>query len=323
MRRPIYVLATIAVAAIGGASAWFVLGGSEAKARCVNPDWIAFIRNTDVGTDIYRVRPDGSELTQVTFDGAAKNGVDWSPDCSQLVYSVGSHTRNDIWLVDFEGTRTTKITDGPGANEFPAWSPKGDLIAFSSDRTGSPELYTMRPDGSGVRRLTTNLLDFAAIADWSADGTTLALSGGSAAERSLILIDEDGSNVRYLSLPGSACCPSWAPAGSEIAIGFASGLFEEIFITDSEGALLQKVTKAEAESPLVQYQDFYPSWSPDSSRLVYSSILYPELQVSDGSTEGGVDDFSYELFVVDRDGRGKTQITFDGGTNIMARWSPP
>ena len=46
---------------------------------------------------------------------------------------------------------TTSFNDN-----FPAWSPTGDLIAFASDRDGPTfEIYTIRPDGSELRRITT------------------------------------------------------------------------------------------------------------------------------------------------------------------------
>jgi WD40-like Beta Propeller Repeat len=71
------------------------------------------------------------------------------------------------------------IADADGRNErplvphgydnFPKWQPHGDRILFTSDRDGRFELYTMRPDGSDVKRLT-NAEGSSAHSSWSPDG---------------------------------------------------------------------------------------------------------------------------------------------------------
>ena len=47
----------------------------------------------------------------------------------------------------------TKLT--PGSDNFPAWSPNGDLIAFTRFSEDDYDIYTIRPDGTGLKRLTT------------------------------------------------------------------------------------------------------------------------------------------------------------------------
>ena len=47
-----------------------------------------------------------------------------------------------------------KLTNNAGNNEHPTWSPDGKLIAFSSNRSGTYQIYIMRKDGSNVTRIT-------------------------------------------------------------------------------------------------------------------------------------------------------------------------
>jgi WD40 repeat protein len=55
-----------------------------------------------------------------------------------------------------DGTDVRRLTDSPGLDEGPVWSPDGTKISFSSDRDGQQEIYVMNADGSDQRRLTDN-----------------------------------------------------------------------------------------------------------------------------------------------------------------------
>jgi Tol biopolymer transport system component len=55
--------------------------------------------------------------------------------------------------------KTVPLTDGSHYDNFPAWSPKGDVIMFISDPAGAFQLFTVRTDGTGVRQLTGMVLE--------------------------------------------------------------------------------------------------------------------------------------------------------------------
>jgi len=71
----------------------------------------------------------------------------------------------NVWILDFETRALRNVTNDPAGDFRPFWSPDGQSIAFSSDRDSkkpmftfamlqSTELYVVRPEGSGVRRVT-------------------------------------------------------------------------------------------------------------------------------------------------------------------------
>jgi TolB protein len=60
----------------------------------------------------------------------------------------------NIYTCDINGSDIIQLTSNAGNNEKPSWSPDGSLIVFSSDRTGSNQIYIMRRDGGGVTRIT-------------------------------------------------------------------------------------------------------------------------------------------------------------------------
>ena len=71
-----------------------------------------------------------------------------------------------------------------GYDNFPLWSPRGDLIMFSRQAEGDYEIYTIKPDGTGVKRLTHSRGNDAHMA-WSPDG-----------EHIVVRVDADGVQGR-------------------------------------------------------------------------------------------------------------------------------
>ncbi len=70
--------------------------------------------------------------------------------------------------MDIETKQVTPIASG--YDNFPLWSPRGDLIMFSRQDKGDYEIWTIRPDGSGLKQLTHTPGNDAHMA-WSPDGT--------------------------------------------------------------------------------------------------------------------------------------------------------
>ena len=121
--------------------------------------------------------------------------------------------------------RDTPLTSGPQTDNFPAWSPKGDLILFTSDRDGDWELYTIRPDGRDLKRLTSSPGNDA-HATWSLDGEWIAFAsarggfkdempvgeGGGQGAGDIFVMRWDGSDVRQLTDDAfEEATPAFAP----------------------------------------------------------------------------------------------------------------
>ena len=61
----------------------------------------------------------------------------------------------DVYVIDVDGSGERRLTNSPGLDGFPAWSPDGKRIAFVSARdNGNCEIYVIDADGSGQERLT-------------------------------------------------------------------------------------------------------------------------------------------------------------------------
>jgi hypothetical protein len=139
------------------------------------------------GSEIYRVRPDGTGLERLTFGGGSQPTS--SPDVRKLAY-----VRNgDIWILPIGGQ--SRRVFGASANA-PTWSPDGEWIAFSN---GFPNVVkTVRPDGSEARMFTGSGA-FPGVS-WSPAGAWLiGFGSGSAA----VLFDAEGGEARVLNWRGA------------------------------------------------------------------------------------------------------------------------
>jgi Tol biopolymer transport system component len=117
------------------------------------------------------VKPDGSNFRLIVDDGMNNGFPSWSPDGTRLVFKRGRH----LVIMSLADRTITPLTDGDHYNNFPQWSPKSDAIMFTSDRDGDFDLYTIRPDGTQLRRLT-NVRGNDAHAAWCSGGDWVVFS---------------------------------------------------------------------------------------------------------------------------------------------------
>ena len=101
-----------------------------------------------------------------------------SPDEREIVFVSDSGGHANLWIASTDGSSARPITfdaDPDVAIGVPVWSPRGDLIMFSRQADGDYEINTIKPDGTGVKRLTTARGNDAHMA-WSPDGELIAFA---------------------------------------------------------------------------------------------------------------------------------------------------
>src|SRR5207302_3184812 len=69
-----------------------------------------------------------------------------------FVYRTFGPDGEGLRIMDIETKRVTPIASG--YDNFPLWSPRGDLIMFSRQDAGDYEIWTVKPDGTGLKQLT-------------------------------------------------------------------------------------------------------------------------------------------------------------------------
>ncbi len=113
----------------------------------------------------------------------------------------------DIFLVNSDGTGLRQLTDDPGVEEHPCWSPDGKRIVYSDYEKGT--LRVMNADGSGDVALGGG-----GAPHWSPDGRLIVYSRGDG----VYVMNADGSSQRRVDTRGPADTPSWGPNGTIVFV---------------------------------------------------------------------------------------------------------
>ena len=177
---------------------------------------ILFISDREVETQLFALDPASGRLAYVTQPwpfGLAAASEPRAPDGNRTVIVAEDGRRvPQIYLRDAQfGDALRQLTVFTGMSYDPVWSPAGDRIALVSEEPGNAEIYTMAPDGSDLRRLTSNSWEWDKHPTWSPDGKQIVFwSNRITGRRQLWIMNADGSNQRVLmSSPYNDWDPIW------------------------------------------------------------------------------------------------------------------
>jgi TolB protein len=175
-------------------------------------------------------------------------------------------------------------------------------IAFGIRINGNVDVYSVRPDGQDLRRLTTDP-GFDACAAYSADGRRIAYcSGQGGGPVQVWTMKQNGTDKQQVThMSGVAIFPDYSPDGSKIVFAAqpAGATARNIYVVPSDGGTPQQLTTVG--------NNVYPAFSPDGSKIVFTSNRTGTSQV----------------YVMNADGSGQTQLTFDPQPkDQVPDWSP-
>jgi len=285
---------------------------------------IVFVSKRDENKfeQIYVMESDGSNVTQLTFDEVDKSWPMWSPDGTKIVYAAdggfgpyNSRYRQDIWVMDADGSNQTNLTLFQTDDVDPAWTPDGTQIVWVSYRFGGTrQLMIMNADGSNPERLSREFEEYNPT--FSPDGSVMMFSSTFFFTLNIrIPIPENELLENQVSGPydytelfddrydepgriGKAIEPAWSPDGNFIAFVRTTGNNRHIYVVDynSGGATLTDLTKIA--------QNYDPAWSPDSRWIVFAT-----------SRDGNM-----EIYTMDFAGRFLKNLTNHPADDKMPHW---
>ena len=165
----------------------------------------------------------------------------YSPDGSQIVFSMMQGANSDIYVVDANGGMPRRLTTSPGIDTDPSFSPDGSRIVFESDRGGSQQLYVMNADGSQQRRISFGNAAYASP-EWSPDGKLIAFTWRFGDTRRIGVISPDGTGEKQLTAGSADEGPSWAASSRELVFQRTEGGRPGIYRVSLDGSAPRKMT---------------------------------------------------------------------------------
>ena len=266
---------------------------------------IYFVSTRSGSKEIWAMDYDGANEHQVTHLGSISISPRISPDNSRLAFaSLG----RDGWAVRMFSLELGRMVSFPsgavsGNNQSPAWSADGTKLAFSSSRSGDPEIWVCDAGGGNPHKVTSFRGPDVAPTWNPKTNAQLAWVSGRTGLPQIYIMDQDGANVQRITDGGYAVSPSWSPNGQLLVFswnrkygpGDPGGV--DIHVIDIASKNYIQVTHESGSND-------FPSWAPDGRHIVFERTI----------------NHHSEIWTMLADGTQQRQLTHSGN-NFMPNWS--
>ncbi len=202
-----------------------------------------------------------------------------------------------IFTVTPLGADEHQITDGAGIQAHSAWSPEGNVVSFTQVNDDGSSIMTAHSDGSAVSTVVKGS-PWALVPSWSPTGKSVAYTDNATGEYQVYTARLGGSGVTQVThapVGTTFVGPKYSPDGTLFALAIhqpqdAEGV-QDLYVMNIDGSNIRRVTVGmnNAESR---------SWSPDGTRIAFNAVV----------------DGVGQIFTINLDGTGLTQLTHNPGT---------
>jgi len=248
-----------------------------------------------------------ANLKQLTFGGENAEAY-WSQDGQWITFQStrDGRTCDQQYVVRADGTGMKMVSDGRGKTTCGWFLPGGERLFFSSSTAHDAscpvrpdpskgyvwpldkyDFYTVNRDGSDMQRLTHYDV-YTAEGILSPDGKSIVFTSLKDGDLDIYTMNVDGTNVKQLTnTPGYDGGPWWSPDGTKIVYRahhpkdttelreyqelLTQGLIRpskvELWVMDADGSNQRQITALGGAN-------FGPSWSPDGSKIIFSSNFF-------------------------------------------------
>ena len=247
-------------------------------------------------------------LRNLTNHPASDRWPTVDPSGLRLLFTSNRSGNYDLYTLDLRNGRLDRLTFDPADELSPIWSPDGRAVLFDLQKENGL-FVTYRLDLSSRHRAPlfpgapypSTIVPFPSSRSGEIFFTGKVLLGWKVAKY-------DPLRKRYVDLgERGSCRPRLSPDGKRIAyVSHRDDGLGDIFSMNTDGSQKTNLTPSRS-----RFYDYYPSFSPDGKRIVFSSS-------SEGKGKG-----SYQLYLLDLATRKVRRIFFSSGNNSFPFWAPP
>ncbi|MFN8670412.1 MAG: hypothetical protein U0164_24755 [Gemmatimonadaceae bacterium] len=234
-----------------GANA-IVLADTE---RAMSPVWsprgdrVAYVTLGPSGSRIVIREASGESRALETPPGGLNITPAFTPDGTTLLYAHGGETGVDLFATMLGGTRATRrLTVGRGSdNTQPSLNADGRRVAFTTNRTGHPEVFVSDADGTNAELFTDYFEEnaYRANPDWSPDGRLIAFEARIAGQLQIVTMGLRDRLPKRHTNEGANEQPAWAPDSRHLVFTSTRGGTKQLWVLDTETGEARQLTYAQ------------------------------------------------------------------------------
>ena len=221
------------------------------------------------------------------------------------IYFVSNRTGNkEIWVMDYDGSNPRQLTHSRGINITPGVSPDGSLLAFTSFRTGRPQLEIMETGTGRVRGFLNPSASVNSSPAFTPDGQQLYFASTLSGPEQIYRSGVTGSGLTRVSHSSAIETEPKVNPKNPNELVFVSGRTgpQQIFTMNSDGLNVERLTDGTGEAS-------NPCWHPDGQHILFSWTR--------GYAKG-----DWNVFLMDVASRRYDQLTHSEGRNENPVWAP-
>ncbi len=266
---------------------------------------IVFHSNMDGDNEIYAIKK--NNLIQLTHNAWDDEYPVWSPDGKSIAYTANPEGNYDIFMMNPEGSETTRLTSSKLNEKEPSWFQDGKSLAYTREEKKfiRNQLTLMRIDiqSGKTERIIPGYDKSQAIANISPKGNLVTFTGKRTFGWDVAMYDTRKNEVKFLDEGGKSCRARFSRDGTRLAyVSSQADGKGDIWIMNPDGAGKTRLTDRN------ETYDYFPAWSPDDRFIIFNS--------SSQHDHNG----DWALYVIDI-ASGKIALLFDSpGNDVFPDW---